>query len=95
MVKHIYIKDTNTGLYVQCHSYEHLNTKTAWARSLYHRAQKIWSNQHLFVTQINYLKTVMSWNGYPPYIRTKQSSYYKLEKNFSKRTMTKIKKIYV
>ena len=42
----IYIKDTNTGLYVQYHSYEHWNTKTAWVRSLYHRAQKICSNQH-------------------------------------------------
>ena len=37
----IYIKDTNTGLYVQYHSYKHWNTKTAWVRSLYHRAQKI------------------------------------------------------
>ena len=58
----IYIKDTNTGLDVQ---HEHWNTKTAWARLLYHRAQKICSNQPLFVTQVNYLKTVMSWNGYP------------------------------
>ena len=56
----IYIKDTNTGLDVQHHSYEHWNTKTAWVRSLYHRAQKICSNQHLFMTQVNYLKTVMS-----------------------------------
>ena len=23
------------------------------------------------MTQVNYLKTVMSWNGYPHYIRTK------------------------
>ena len=67
----IYIKDTNTGLYVQYHSYEHWNTKIAWVRSLYDRAQKICSNQHLFMTQVNYLKTVMSWNGYPHYIRTK------------------------
>ena len=26
----IYIKDTNTGLYVQYYSYEHWDTKTAW-----------------------------------------------------------------
>ena len=59
----IYIKDTNTGLYVQYHSYEHWNTKTAWICSLYHRAEKICSNQHLFMTQVNYLEIVMSWNG--------------------------------
>ena len=67
----IYVKDTNTGLYVQYHSYEHGNTKTAWVHSLYDRVQKICSNQHLFKTQVNYLKTVMSWNGYPHYISTK------------------------
>ena len=67
----IYIKDTNTGLYVQYHSYEHWNTKIAWICSLYDRAQKICSNQHLFMAQVNYLKTVMSWNRYPHYIRTK------------------------
>ena len=50
----IYIKDANTGLYVQYHSYELWNTKTAWVCSLYHRAQKICSNQHLFMTQVNY-----------------------------------------
>ena len=42
-----------------------------WVRSLYDRAQEICRNQHLFMTQVNYLKTVMSWNGYPHYIRTK------------------------
>ena len=67
----IYKKDTSTGLYVQYHSYEHWNTKIGWVRSLYDRAQKICSNQHLFMMQVNYLKAVMSWNGYPHYIRTK------------------------
>ena len=61
----IYMKDTNTGLYVQHHSYEHWNTKTAWVHSLYHKAQKICSNQQLFMTQVNSLKEVMSWGGYP------------------------------
>ena len=71
MVKHIYIKDTSTGLYVQYHCYEHWNMKTAWVCSLYQRAQKICNNQHLLMTQVNYLKTVMSWNGYPHYIKNK------------------------
>ena len=34
----IYMKDTNTRLYVQYHSYEHWNAKTAWVHSLYHKA---------------------------------------------------------
>ena len=67
----ICIKDTNTGLYVQYHSYKNWNTKSAWVRSLCHRAQKICSNQHLLMTQLYYLKTVMSWNGYLHFIRTK------------------------
>ena len=45
--------------------------KNCLVRSLYDRAQKICSNQHLFMTQVNYLKTVMSWNGYPHHVRTK------------------------
>ena len=56
----IYIKDTNTGLYAQCHSYEHWKTKTAWVCSLYDRAQKICNNQQLLVAHVNYLKTGMS-----------------------------------
>ena len=50
----VYTKDTNTGLYVQYHSYEHCNTKTAWVHSLCYRAQKVCSNQHLSMTHINY-----------------------------------------
>ena len=86
----IYIKDANTGLYVQYHSYEHWNTKTAWERSLYDRAQKISSNQHLFMTQVNYLKKLC--DGMDALITSglKHSSYYKLEKNVNKRTMIKI-----
>ena len=45
--------------------------KLHWVHSLYDRAQKICSNQHLLKTQVNYLKTVMSCNGYPHYISTK------------------------
>ena len=60
-----------TGLYVQYHSYEHWNTKTARVRSLYDRAQKVCINQHLFMTQVKYLKKIMSLNGYSHYIRTK------------------------
>ena len=76
----IYTKDTNTGLYVQYHSYEHWNTKTAWERSLYDRAQKISSNQHLFMTQVNYLKKLCDGMDALIIPGLKHSSYYKLEK---------------
>ena len=42
----ICINDTNTGLYVQHHRYEHWNTKTASLRSLYDTAKKVCSNQY-------------------------------------------------
>ena len=42
-----------TEILVQHDSSEHWNTKTALVSSLYHRVQKICSNQHLFRTQVN------------------------------------------
>ena len=82
----IYIKDTNITQY---HSYEHWNTKTALVCLLYDRAQQ------LFMTQVNYLKTIMSWNGYPHYIRTKINKQLQSNKKGNERTMTKIKRIYL
>ena len=38
------VKDYNTGLYVQYHSYEHWNTKAAGVRSLHDRAHKTCRN---------------------------------------------------
>ena len=35
------------------------------------KAQKICGNRQLCMIQENYLKTDISWNGYPHYIRTK------------------------
>ena len=37
----IHIKDTNTGLYAQYHSYEHWNTKAAWVCSVYDRTENL------------------------------------------------------
>ena len=47
----ICMKDTE--LHVQHDSSEHWSTKTALVLSLYDRAQKICSNQHLFMTQVH------------------------------------------
>ena len=67
----IYVKDTNSGLYINYNSYEPWHTKTAWIRALYARAHKICDNVNLFQKQVARIKKVMSWNGYPRYIRNK------------------------
>ena len=43
----------------------------AWIRALYDRAHKICINVNLFWKQVPRIKKVMSWNGYPRYIRNK------------------------
>ena len=48
-----------------------MDAKTAWIRVLYHRAHKICSNDNLLHKQVERIKKVMSWNGYPCYIRNK------------------------
>ena len=42
--------------------------KTAWVKSLIERAERIYSNKHLFEKQILKIKSFMSWNGYPIYV---------------------------
>ena len=65
----IYIKDTNSDLYINYNSYEPWHTKTAWIKALYDRAHKICSNNNLFHKQVARITKVMSWNGYPRYVR--------------------------
>ena len=67
----IYVKDTNSGLYINYNSYEPWHIKTAWISVLYDRARKICSNDNLFHKQVAYIKKVMPWNSYPCYIRNK------------------------
>ena len=55
----IYVKDTNSGLYINYNSYEPWHTKTAWVRALYDRAHKICSNNNLSQKQIARIKKVM------------------------------------
>ena len=57
----IYVKDTNSGLYINYKSYEPWHKKTAWIRTLYDRANKICSNDNLFHKQLAHVKKVMSW----------------------------------
>ena len=43
----IYVKETNSGLYINYNSYEPWQTKTAWIRALFDRAPKICNNNNL------------------------------------------------
>ena len=65
----IYRKDTHTNQYSHFSSFEPFYRKTAWVKSLYHRAFKIGSTKTLFNNQIEIIKSFMSWNGYPKSIQ--------------------------
>ena len=65
----IYYKDTHTGQYTSFHSQTPWRLKTAWIKALFHRANKICSSKQAFQQQINHIKTLMSWNAYPKYVR--------------------------
>ena len=65
----IYYKDTHTGQYTSFHSETPWCLKTAWIKALFHRANKIRSSKQAFQTQINHIKTLMSWNAYPKHVR--------------------------
>ena len=60
----IYHVDTHTCQYSHFSSFELFYRKTAWVKSLYHRAFKICSTKTLFNNQIEIIKSFMSWNGY-------------------------------
>ena len=83
----IYVKDTNSGLYINYNSYEPWHTKAAWVRLLYDRAHKICSNHNLFQKQVARIKKVMSWNGFRHYIRNKIIKHLENRKN-TKNTYT-------
>ena len=45
------------------------SSKIYWIKALHNRATKICSSNKLLNDQINRIKTFMSWNSYPKYIR--------------------------
>ena len=65
----IYHKDTNTGQYVHFDSFVPWNYRISWARSLYFRYNKLCCTFSAFTNQIDKLKSFLSWNGYPEYVR--------------------------
>ena len=52
----IYVKDTNSGLYINYNSYEPWHTKTAWIRALDDKAHKVCSNANPFQKQVARIK---------------------------------------
>ena len=56
----VYRNTTHTGQYSHFSSLELFYRKTAWAKSLCHRAFKICSSQALFKNQIEIIKSFMS-----------------------------------
>ena len=65
----IHYKETHTGQYIDFSSFTPWNMKISWVRSLYNRAKRICSNDALFANQIHKIKSFMSWNGYPKYLK--------------------------
>ena len=56
----IYVKDTNSGLYMNYSSFEPWYTKTAWIIALYERAFNFCTNVNLFVKQVVPIKKVLA-----------------------------------
>ena len=77
----IYVKNTNSGLYINYNSYEPCNTKTPWIWAPCDRVHKMCSNVNLFLKQVAYIKKVMSWNGYPYHVRNKIVKCLETQKN--------------
>ena len=81
----IYTKPTNTGQYSNFDSYVPWRYKTSWAYALCIRAMKLCSTASLKAKQISRIKKLLSWNGFPKYVRNKlikkYQSNYELSKN--------------
>ena len=67
----VYSKSTNTGQYTHFDSYTPWGYKISWARALFNRASRICSNTTLFQKQKLRISKILSWNGFPSYIRKK------------------------
>ena len=64
----IYYKDTHTAQYTNFNSFAPWSLRTAWIKSLYHRALNICSTKKNFDQQIRNIGKFMSWNGFPKYV---------------------------
>ena len=65
----IYRKNTHTGQYVHYDSFTSWNYKISWIFSLVTRDKRICS-VNLLPEEINEIKKLASWNGFPKFIST-------------------------
>ena len=65
----LYYKTTHTGQYCDFSSQTPWKLKISWIKALHDRATKICSSNKLLNDQINQIRTFMSWNSYPKYVR--------------------------
>ena len=68
-VTDLYYKTTHTGQYCNFSSQTPWKLKISWIKALHNRATKICSSKKLLNDQINRIRTFMSWNSYPKYVR--------------------------
>ena len=66
----IYRKPTHTGQYTHFDSFEPWARKTAWIRSLFHRAVNICTNSAFLNQQILQISKFMAWNGFTAQVRS-------------------------
>ena len=83
----IYYKDTYTGQYSSFHSQRPWRWKTECIKALFHLANKIRCRKQAFQSQINHIKTLMSSNAYPKYVRN--SIINKLKSNVNRKNNIK------
>ena len=65
----LYYKSILTGQYCDFSSQTRWKLKISWIKALHDRATKICSSNKLLNDQINRIRTFMSWNSYPKYVR--------------------------
>ena len=66
----IFRKPTHTGQYTRFDSFEHWSRKTAWIRSLFHKAVNIYTNSIFLKKQISLIIKFMACNGFSANVRT-------------------------
>ena len=65
----LYYKTTHTGQYCDFSSQTPWKLKISWIKALHDHATKICSSNKLLNDQINRIRTCISWNSYPRYVR--------------------------
>ena len=73
----IYRKDSFTGQYTRYDSFKPWHYKIGWARSLYFRSNKLCSSINALKNQIVTITRLLSWNGFPKYVRNALMNRFK------------------